>query len=408
MSPTLQLILALGLVIFTAKAAGLIFTRLHQPSVLGELVVGLVLGPSVLNLFGADIFHSGHPQEILLELAEIGVILLMFVAGMEVDLREMLETGRVALLAGIFGVAVPLVLGALLALPFGYSLLACVFIGLILTATSVSISAQTLLELGVLKSREGLALLGAAVVDDVLVIFVLSLFLALTGDGRAGPAEVVGVVARMLLFGIGAVLVGRFLIEPVTRRIVNLPISEGVIAWVLVATLLYAWAAEAVGQIAAITGAFLAGIFFARTGQREEIERGMHTITYSLFVPIFLVSIGLRADARTLSANGWTFAVALTLIAIVSKVIGAGLGARAAGFDNRASLRVGVGMISRGEVGLIVAAIGMDVGLVDAPLFSAVVVMVLLTTLVTPPLLRWVLVSKEGVEDDTPARAGGG
>ncbi len=395
MTPTLQLILALGIVIFAAKAAGLIAVRLRQPSVLGELVIGLLLGPSVLNLFGLPVFESGHPSEILLELAEIGVILLMFVAGLEVDLTEMLQTGRVALLAGVFGVIAPLVLGALLALPFGHTPLASLFIGLILTATSVSISAQTLLELGVLKSREGLALLGAAVVDDVLVILVLSLFIAFTGENTGGPAQIVWVIVRMILFGVAAVLVGAKVLAPATRRIASLPVSEGVIAWVLVITLLYAWTAEVVGQIAAITGAFLAGIFFGRTHLRDEIEQGMHTLTYALFVPIFLVSIGLRADARTLTASGWVFALALTLIAIVSKVVGAGLGARLAGFDNSAALRVGIGMISRGEVGLIVAAIGLNIGLVDAPLFSAVVVMVLLTTLVTPPLLRWVLGSKE-------------
>ena len=397
MSETLQLILQLALLILATKAAGLVSTRLKQPAVLGELLIGLVLGPTLLNIFHWPIFTSTNVEEIVLELAELGVILLMFMAGLEVDLTDLLHSGRVAASAGSLGVVIPLLLGGGLALLFSYSLEDSIFIGLILTATSVSISAQTLLELGVIKRREGVAMLGAAVVDDVLVILLLSFFLATTGTG--GTSGLVNVVVSMVLFFVVAVPVGLWLLPRLTHRIEQLPISEGVMSWALVVTFLFAFTAEAFGQIAAITGAFLAGIFFGRTRLRHEISDGMHTIAYAFFVPLFLVSIGLKVNVLSLSGAAILFMIALVLIAIVSKVAGAGLGAKLAGMPLNESLRVGVGMISRGEVGLIVATIGLQEGLIDDSLFAATVLMVFITTLVTPFLLRWVFPREGHVVD---------
>lgn len=388
MSDSLQLLLALAIVIASAKAGGLLATRLKQPAVLGELLVGLLLGPSLLDLFHIGPFAGGHSQDIIYELAEVGVIFLMFVAGLEVDVDEMLKSGKVALLGGNLGVIIPLLGGAVLALAFQHELYPAIFIGMILTATSVSISAQTLLELGVLKTKEGLALLGAAVVDDVVAILALSVFLALTGTGDASrPLWLV--IILMIVFFIAAILIAARFFAPLTHLIDRLPISEGMLAFVIVITLLFAWAAEIVGGVAAITGAFIAGVFFARTRFREEIEEGMHTITYAFFVPIFLVSIGLRANLRDIDGEGLIFLIALILVAVLTKVIGSGLGARLGGFDNLASFRVGLGMVSRGEVGLIITTIGLQAGLVTGSEYSQVVIMVLATTLVTPPLLRW-------------------
>lgn len=388
MSETLQLVLVLAIIIFAAKAGGFAATRLKQPAVLGELIVGLLLGPSLINLFQLPPFANGHTQTVIYELAEIGVIFLMFVAGLEVNLDEMLKSGKVALLAGNLGVIVPLVLGTALALAFGQSLNAAIFVGMILTATSVSISAQTLLELGVLRTKEGLALLGAAVVDDVVAILALSIFLAVAGIGDASRPVWLVLVAMTLFFVVAIFLAARFF-EPLTHKIDKLPISEGLVSFVIIVTLLFAWAAEQVGGVAAITGAFIAGVFFGRTHFRHEIERKMHTITYSFFVPIFLVSIGLRANIWDIDSSSLIFLIALILVAIFSKVLGSGLGARLGGFDNLASFRVGLGMISRGEVGLIITTIGLNAGLVTAAEYSQVVIMVLATTLITPPLLRW-------------------
>jgi Kef-type K+ transport system membrane component KefB len=322
-------------------------------------------------------------------LADIGVILLMFIAGLEVNLADMRRTGRAAAWTGTLGVFVPWVMGAAYALAFGFPLDRSLFVGIILTATSVSISAQTLIELGLLRSREGLILLGAAVFDDVLVILWLSIFLALAGGSAADPASLGIIVLRMGAFLVAAGLVGSLLLRPFMRWVEHLPVSASVLSAVIVTTLVYAWAAEALGGIAAITGAFVAGVFFGRTHAREAIESGMHALTYGFFVPIFFVSIGLDANGRSLGADTIAFVVGLCLVAIISKVIGCGLGARLAKTSWRQALRIGIGMVSRGEVGLIVAAIGLREGLVSDVVYSATVVMILVTTLVTPALLRW-------------------
>ncbi|MFL5807233.1 MAG: cation:proton antiporter [Roseiflexaceae bacterium] len=387
MTPFMQLLLALVIIISGAKLAGLLSTRLGQPAVLGELLAGLLLGPTLLDIFGWSFFTSPHLQDTVLVLAALGVVFLMFIAGLEIDLDEMRKSGRVALLVGVLGVLTPLALGFAAARPFGYAAEQALFIGVLLTATSVSISAQTLLELGKLRSRVGLALLGAAVIDDVLVILVLSLFVALASGG-GGSGAVLVIVARMALFLAGAVLLGIWLFPRLVGRVARWPISQPVLTLAIVMTLLLAWSAEVVGMVAAITGAFLAGMLFARTPYRHQIEGGMRQMAYSFFVPIFFTSIGLQTNARLLDGSLLWFTLLICAVAIVSKLLGCGVGARLAGFSNRESLQVGAGMISRGEVGLIVAAVGISSGIIGAELFAVTVVMVLVTTLVTPLLLR--------------------
>ena len=388
MTSFLQLILALSIIVAVAKAAGYLSIRLGQPAVLGELLAGLLLGPTVLNMLGWPFFSDAHLGDSIKHLAEIGVLFLMFVAGLEVDLEGMLRSGRVAALSGVLGVVAPAVLGWVVALLFGFSSEAGLFIGLVLTPTSVSISAQTLMELGVLRSLEGITLLGAAVVDDILAILLLSVFIALTGGGGGGAASILWVVGKMSLYLALALVAGLWLIPRLARWVEQLPISEGVMALVVITALFYGWAAEVLGGMAAITGAFLAGLFFARTPLHEYITRGMHTLTYAWLVPIFFVSIGLEANARAMGAGGSLFMLVLILVAVLSKVLGSGVGARLAGFDNRQALRLGVGMVSRGEVGLIVASLGLEAGLISEGIFAGVVIMVLATTLLTPLMLR--------------------
>jgi Kef-type K+ transport system membrane component KefB len=397
MTPFLQLLVALAIIISSAKLAGLLSTRLGQPAVLGELLAGLMLGPTVLNMFGWPFFTSAHLQDTVFELAELGVVLLMFIAGLEIDLGEMRKSGKVALLVGALGVLAPLLLGFAAALPFGYPAENALFVGVLLTATSVSISAQTLLELGRLRSRVGLVLLGAAVIDDVLVILILSLFVALASGG-GGVGAMLLIVIRMALFLAGAALLGVWLFPRLVDRVARWPISQPALTLAIVVTLLLAWSAEVVGEVAAITGAFLAGVLFARTRRRHEIEEGVSHMAYSFFVPIFFASIGLHTNARLLDGNLIWFTLLFCAVAIVSKLLGCGLGARLAGLGNRESLQVGMGMISRGEVGLIVASVGISNGIIGSELFAVTVVMVLATTLVTPPLLR--LVMREPTKDD--------
>lgn len=389
MSPILQFLLILAIIIFTAKTAGYLSNRLGQPAVLGELLAGVILGPSLINIFGLSFITEGEALgNTVKELAELGVIMLMFVAGLEINLKDMLKVGKVAAFSGIIGVLAPIVMGGGLALVFNYSWEKALFIGILLAATSVSISAQTLLELGQLKSKEGVALLGAAVFDDVLVVLALSLFLALATGGSGGILGIGLVILKMLGFFIVASLLGLKVLPWGLAQLKKLPISEGLLAFVLVLLFLTAWAAEYLSGVAMLVGAFLFGLMVGRTEFRQELEKKLHVLNYSFFVPIFFVSIGLILDLTKINQQTWFFALTLSLIAILSKIIGCGIGARLGGFDVARSFRLGLGMVSRGEVGLIVASVGIAAEIITPDVYAAVVVMVLVTTLFTPLALK--------------------
>jgi Kef-type K+ transport system membrane component KefB len=381
--------------------AGALAARIHQPAVFGEILVGVILGPTFFNVLGWPMFTapldtslSGSLPllDIVRDLAQIGVLLLMFVAGLETDLEQMRHVGRVAFWSACGGVVLPFVGGAALAVAFGLPLFwEGIYIGTVLTATSVSISAQTLMEIGALRTREGSTILAAAVIDDVMGIVVLSVVVALAKASVSGTVDATAlalVVVRLVAYFAVAIYAGRWL-PGVLRWASELPVSQAMLAAVLVVAFIYGWAAEYLGGVAAITGTYLAGVLVAQTRFKETIDSGVHALTYALFVPVFFISIGLQADARAL-ANQVPFATALILVAIVAKALGCGVSSRLCGFDNRESIRVGIGMISRGEVGLIVAGYGLTEGLIGRDVFSASVLVVLATTMATPPLLRLV------------------
>jgi Kef-type K+ transport system membrane component KefB len=393
MSHSLQLLLLLSVILLAAKLAGAASRRIGQPAVFGELLAGLVLGPTALNILGWGIF-SGDVLLAVRDLAEIGVCLLMFIAGLETDLEQMRRVGRVAFWSAAGGVALPMAGGALTAGAFGLPLLwEGIFIGAILTATSVSISAQTLLELGVLRSKEGATILGAAVIDDVMGIIVLSVVVAMAQSGLGSGATVLLLILRMLAFFTLALLAGR-LFAPIASWANRLPVSQGFLGVVLAIALVYAWGAEYIGGVAAITGSYIAGVTFATTPHKKEIDAGIHPLTYSFFVPIFFISLGLQANGRDLGPQA-PLTIALIVVAILTKVVGCGTLARVCGFSSLESVRVGIGMISRGEVGLIMAGYGLSHGLIGNDIFSASVFMVLITTMLTPPLLRAVFPKSE-------------
>jgi Kef-type K+ transport system membrane component KefB len=389
MTPFLQLILALAVIIAAAKAGGYLSYRLGQPAVLGELIVGIVLGPTLVNLLNLSSFTDMHLPDVVHELAELGVLFLMFLAGLELHLTDLVKSGKVSALAGVLGVIFPILLGAGISLLFDANLNDAIFIGLILAATSVSISAQTLMELKVLRSRVGISLLGAAVFDDVLVVLLLSIFTALVDSGgQASLLSILWVIARMALYLGGAAALGFWLLPKLSRRITSLSISQGLTAFTVVIILLFGWSAEILGGMAAITGAFLAGLILARSPVRERIESAIGVIAFGIFVPIFFVNIGLSTNVRDLFGGSFWFFLAITLVAIIGKIIGAGLGGLWGGLNRREALQLGIGMMSRGEVGLIVASVGVTKGLITPAAFSAVVGVVVVTTLLTPPLLR--------------------
>jgi len=421
MSHLLQLLLLLVIIIFTAKAAGALSVRYGQPAVFGEILVGLLLGPTFLNLLHLWPFASSSValESSAKDFSEIGVILLMFVAGLETDLDEMKRVGRVAFWSAAGGVILPMLSGIAVSRAFGFGWSESIFIGTVLTATSVSISAQTLMELKQLKSKEGTTILGAAVIDDVMGIVVLSFVIAFSAIGggestseMALPAlishslfsgskamEIILVIALMLVFFAISIWFGWKYFEPMLKRATKIPASQALLATVVAIALLYAFFAQYVGQVAAITGSYIAGALFARTSFKHRIDEGIHPLTYSILVPVFFISIGLEANGRALAGDSSKLLLMAVIlaVAILGKVIGCFVPALFCGFNWRESLRVGVGMISRGEVGLIVAGVGLASGVIDQEIFSIMVIMVLVTTMVTPLLLRLVFPKTEEV-----------
>jgi Kef-type K+ transport system membrane component KefB len=399
MTSFLQLAIALIIIISTAKIGGYLSYRLGQPSVLGELLVGILLGPSLLDLLSLPYFTDAHIAESIKHFGEIGVLLLMFLAGLDLHIKDLLNSGKVASLAGTLGMVLPLGLGTLAGLLFSMDITQAVYTGLILSATSVSISAQTLMELKVLRSRVGVGLLGAAVFDDILVLLGLSIFTAIIQPMGAGFVSILLITVRLLLFLGIASLVGMYIFPKLTNLIGGLSISQGLIAFTFVIILLYGWAAESFGHMAAITGSFLAGVWFGRTAVKDYIHSGISTITYGIFAPVFFINIGLSANARDLSWENGLLLLVLLIIAVISKILGAGFGAYLGGLARKEAFQFGVGMLSRGEVGLIVASVGIELGFIDQNIFSEVVGIIIITTIFTPPLLRILFDNRKSARD---------
>lgn len=403
----IALFLALGAIIAASRIGGTISRLFGQPRVLGELVMGIVLGPTVLNLLHAPILNGVELGTTIHELAELGVLLLMFIVGLEVNLKELAKVGVLAGIAGTAGAIAPIILGVPLVMAFGEHWQAALFAGVTLAATSVSISAQVLLELGFLRSKVGNALLATALIDDVLAILLVSLAVAVTGVENGGSADLqigplVLIVVRMAVYITGAFLVSWFGLPRLMKWLDRFPAinqSYGFAAIALLVALLFGWTAESWGGVAAITGAFIAGVGFSRAKEdiRHEVETAVSNMAYAFLVPVFFINVGLQTDLRTFPLSALPFAGLLLLLALITKVGGCGLGARVAGFTSRESLQLGVCMISRGEVGLIIASLGLSVGVFKPtdPLFASLFLVILLTTVVTPLLVREVIRGEE-------------
>ena len=397
-NPIIEVFLVLGLIIAAARIAGGIARYFDQPRVLGELLIGVILGPTVLDMLHAPALalDAAHLEETIHQFSELGVLFLMFKIGLDVHLKELLGVGKIAGVAGIAGAVVPVVLTLPLVMLFGQSWEAGLFAGVTLAATSVSISAQVLLELGRLKTIEGNALLATALIDDVVAILLVSLTIAITTpQGAIDPGALLLIVVRMVLYIGIAFLIAWFVVPPLMRWLHNRPEaaqSYGMPAFAIILALLFGWSAEHFGGVAPITGAFIAGVGLSRLPERikHPIEEAISNIAYAFLVPIFFVAVGLQVDLSQFTAAAVPLAIVLLIVAVASKIVGSGLAAYWAGFNQIQALRLGVSMVSRGEVGLIIASLGLSRGLFTAtdPLFLSLFLVILLTTVLTPILVR--------------------
>lgn len=404
-NPAIALFLALGIIILASRIGGAIARRLKQPRVLGELIIGVVLGPTVFDMLHWEVFHGAHLEETIKELAELGVLLLMFMIGLEVNVRELLRMGKVAIFAGVTGALLPIAIALPITMLFDYQWEPALFAGVTLAATSVSISAQVLLELGFLQTKEGNALLATALVDDVLAILLLSVSIAVIGSGGEGGSanfgEILGIIGRMALYIVGSFAIAWFILPRFMSWIEKQPElaqSYGIPAFGLILALIFGWSAEEFGGIATITGAFIAGVGLSQSKPniKHEIEEATSYIAYAFLVPIFFVDVGLVIDLNPFPTSAIPLATALLVVAVITKVGGCGIGAKLGGFTNGESFRVGVCMISRGEVGLIIVSLGVSAGIIQTntdqgfELFASLFLVILLTTLLTPILVRFV------------------
>ncbi len=374
----------LAIIIIAAKLFGILARKCKAPQVVGEIIAGLLIGPSILGLVDQSDF--------ILQMAEIGVILLMFSAGLETDLKELMKTGPIAALIACAGVFIPLVLGALYYMVFyGFApwgsneFYEAVFIGTILTATSVSITVQSLKEMGKLKGRVGTTILSAAIIDDVIGIIVLTFVIGFKNpDSKPSTVVVNTILFFILAVGVGFISYKIFKWVdkryPHTRRI---PIAGLAYCFIM------SYVAEQYFGIADITGAYVAGIILCSINDSEYIERKIDINSYMLFGPVFFASIGLKTDLNDVTGGILLFAVGFVIVGLISKIIGCGLMARICRFKGKDALKIGVGMMTRGEVALIVAQKGLSMNLIDPVYFTAVILLIIVSSISTPIVLKF-------------------
>jgi Kef-type K+ transport system membrane component KefB len=391
-----QFLVALIVIFAAAKLFGELAERIGQPAVLGEMIGGIVVGVSGLHLIDAH-------DPVLHILSELGVILLLFLIGLETDLRRLLSVGGASASVALVGVAVPFAAGFGVGWLLDYPTTVAIFLGAALTATSVGITARVLSDLGHLKSDESQVILGAAVIDDIVGLILLTVVSALAAGERLTVAGVTKVVVIAFGFVILAVLVGSMLAPRLIRVVEKLRVGKALFFASIMFAFTLAWAADAAGS-ALIIGAFAAGLVLATTERRVNIEHEVHDVA-QFFIPIFFVMVGAAVDLKQLNPfdpatrQFLVIGALLTLVAILGKLVA---GYAAFGRPLRKFV-IGVGMVPRGEVGLIFAQLGLSAGLLSSGLYSSVALMVIVTTFLTPPVLRALLVKGAKEEMSTVA-----
>ena len=367
----------LALILAVTKLGGLLSRKAKMPEVLGALLAGVVIGPVCLNVVQYD-------DNIKL-LSNLGVIFLMFLAGLETDLEQFKKAGKSSFVIALLGVLVPLILGTRGASLFYHNIMENLFVGVILTATSVSITVETLTELGKLNTKAGINILGAALIKDILGLILISLLLSMGGGASGG--SVLTKLMGIVLFCAVAILLILFVPKLLKRLGIEFQPGRTFFTLSLAAVLLASFLAEDLG-IAAITGAYLCGLLFSQFHQKEYLERNVKAVSSGFLSPIFFASVGLEASLNGFGGREILITLVMFLVAVIGKVVGCGAGARLFRMSRIESLQIGAGMISRGEVAIITANIGLQAHIITQEVFVPTILVVVLTTVITPVLLK--------------------
>lgn len=386
-----EVLISVALILIFTKLGGLVSRKFKMPEVLGSLIAGVILGPAVLKLVD-------YTDNIKL-LSELGVILLMFLAGLETNVDELKKAGKTSFVIALMGVIIPLVLGTTAAYLFFTDFWENLFVGVILTATSVSISVETLTELGKLNTRAGVNILGAAVIDDVLGLILISIVIAVSQTVKSGAAGAEAATSVMYTFLkiIIFMLVALFTIIYIPK-IINKGFSDNrhkkdLLAYSLAAAFLLAFISEYLG-IAAITGAYICGLALSQFKHSEYLVKNVKAVSSGFLSLIFFASVGLAADIKGFNMEVLMITIVMFIIAVIGKLVGCGGAARLFKMSRAESIQIGVGMISRGEVAIITANIGMQNHIISEEVYLPTLIVVILTTIITPALLKVVFSSK--------------
>ena len=372
----------LVVILIATLIGGQFSARLKLPAVVGELLAGIIIGPAVFNLV--------QPSGIIKVFSDIGVIFLMFLAGLDSDIKTLKRLLRPSVLVAAFGMIVPIIIAYMTGILFKFSQVESLFLGLTFSATSVSISVAVLQEMGRLEGKEGMTILGAAVADDLLSILLLSIVSGLTGVSEPGSNMGKDLALSLLIQAAFLILLVLLSVYVIPRLInlsqrLTLPVPETLVTMIIVA--FASWGAEEVG-LSNVIGAFFVGLALNRTSAQKTLKKNFTVISYSSFIPVFFVSIGLDMSIKGILHDFILFIV-LVIGGVFSKLVGAGLGAKIAGFSNSSSLLVGNGMVSRGEMALVVAQIGLTNHLLAPAAYSTVIGAIIMTTVISPFLLKW-------------------
>ena len=389
-------LLDIALILISTKILGLLTRRIQLPQVVGALIAGLLLGPACFGVL--------QETDFIKNIAEIGVIVLMFAAGLETDVQELKKTGLASFIIALLGVIVPLIGGYFVATIYNpvtdqQTMLQNIFVGVVLTATSVSITVETLKELGKLSTKTGNAILGAALIDDVLGIIALTVISSYAGSDVSLWVILLKILGFFIFCGVVAFLFIKF-VNPWINKY-----KKDLRRFVILAfafCLLMSFSAEYFFGVSDITGAFVAGLILSNNKKTSYMLNRFDTVSYVLLSPVFFASVGLKVTFSNMSATVVVLTVLLLVVAVLSKMIGCGLGAKICKYTNLQSVKIGIGMISRGEVALIVATKGMSMGLMKDEFFAPLVLVVVATTIVTPILLKLAYKYQASREADVP------